>query len=245
MRSAPDAIILCGGAGLRLRSVTGAPKSMAPIAGRPFLELLLRQLKRYSVERVILAVGYRSKAIRSHFGEQVFGLQLAYSTELSPLGTGGALRQASDLIESELALVMNGDSYTDVDIYQFVDRHRESRADVSILAVPVDGRSDCGALIVREGDRINGFHEKEETPGSKYINAGMYLMSRGIARRIRLGEQVSLEHEVFPRWVAEGKYIRAHADGARCVDIGTPDRYWSAQNSLATAEDITEPLEDR
>ncbi len=236
MLSAPDAIILCGGAGLRLRSVTGAPKSMASVAGRPFLELLLLQLKRHSIARVILAVGYRSDAIQSHFGDQVFGLQLAYSSELSPLGTGGALRQAADLVESDLALVMNGDSYTDADICKFVNHHRTSQADVSVLVVPVDGRGDCGAVRVEGGDRVAAFHEKKNAPGSQYINAGMYLMSRNIAQEIASGMPVSLEQDVFPRWLAEGKYVRAHSDEAQCVDIGTPERYWSAQAILARAE---------
>lgn len=237
MLSGPEAIILCGGAGLRLRSVTGAPKSMATVAGRPFLELLLLQLKRHSVERVILAVGYRSEAIRSYFGERVFGLRLAYSTESSPLGTGGALRQATDLVQSDLALVMNGDSYTDADIGKFVHHHRTSHADVSVLVVPADGRSDCGAVMVENGDRITVFHEKKKTPGSKYINAGMYIMSRQITYDIPSGVQVSLEQEVFPKWLADGRHVLAHMDKAACVDIGTPERYLCAQAILAgTAE---------
>jgi len=245
MLSAPDAIVLCGGAGLRLRSVTGAPKSMAIVAGRPFLELLLLQLKRHSIERVVLAVGYGSEEIRSHFGDHIFGLQLAYSTEHSPLGTGGALRQAVDLVESDLALVMNGDSYTDADIREFVNRHRTSHADVSVLVVPVDGRGDCGAIKVEDGDRVAAFHEKENAPGSQYINAGMYLLPRQIAMEIPFGAQVSLEQDVFPRWIAEGRFVRAHSDEARCVDIGTPERYWLAQAILARAEDASDLQEQR
>src|ERR1017187_4110469 len=120
MTSVPDAIVLCGGAGLRLRSVTGtAPKSMSSIDGRPFLELLLRQLRRYGFQRVILAVGYEREVIYSHFGETAFGLKLTYPAESSPLGTGGALRNALGAVESETALIMNGDSYTDVDLSRF------------------------------------------------------------------------------------------------------------------------------
>src|SRR5271166_5438180 len=89
MPNTPDAILFCGGAGLRLRSVTGdVPKAMASIAGRPFLELLLRQLRRHGLQRVILAVGHRRDVIRSYFGERAFGLNLAYSAESKPLGTG-------------------------------------------------------------------------------------------------------------------------------------------------------------
>src|SRR5262245_4985053 len=113
MPSTPDAILLCGGAGLRLRSVIGnAPKGMADVAGRPFLELLLRQLRRHGFERAILAVGYQKHVIHSHFGGRAFGLHLAYSAESHPLGTGGALRNAAQLVRSESALIMNGDSYT-------------------------------------------------------------------------------------------------------------------------------------
>src|SRR5262252_1483251 len=102
MPSTPDAIVLCGGAGLRLRSIiSNAPKGMADIAGRPFLELLLRQLHRHGSRRVILAVGYGKNAIRSYFGDQAFGLHLVYSEEPSPLGTGGALRKAVDLVNAD------------------------------------------------------------------------------------------------------------------------------------------------
>ncbi len=245
MRSTPDAIILCGGAGSRLRSVTDGPKAMATIGRRPFLEILLWQLRRWGTERAVLAVGYQRGAIRAHFGEQVLGLQLAYSDELSPLGTGGALRQAAGLVESDSALVMNGDSYTDADIGKFVQDHFASQADVSILVVPVDGRSDCGSVVVETGDRIAAFHEKKMTTGSKYINAGVYLMSRQIAQDIPSAVQVSLEQDVFPRWLAEGRYIRAHFDEAECVDIGTPERYSHAQAILARAEQAGDSREYR
>src|SRR5262245_37315350 len=130
MPNMPDAIVLCGGAGLRLRSVTaGAPKAMAGIAGRPFLELLLRQLRRQSFQRVILAVGHQQNMIRSYFGQRALGLELKYSAESSPLGTGGALRNAADLVQSDTLLVVNGDSYTDADLNGLVLQHDETRAD--------------------------------------------------------------------------------------------------------------------
>ena len=117
MPDIPNAIILCGGAGLRLRSVIGeAPKGMAMVAGRPFLEILLLQLARYGFDRAILAVGYQRDVIQSYFGEIRFGLQLVYSPEPKALGTGGALRNAAGLLGTNNILVMNGDSYTDVDL---------------------------------------------------------------------------------------------------------------------------------
>jgi NDP-sugar pyrophosphorylase family protein len=237
MPSTPDAIILCGGAGLRLRSITGdAPKAMASIADRPFLELLLRQLRRNRFRRVILAVGYRKEMIRSRFGERALGLDLAYSDELFPLGTGGALRNAADMIESEVALVMNGDSYTDADLYRFGADHREAKADASVLVVPGNGRGDCGSVLVDQSGRIVKFEEKRPLRESAYVNAGIYMLSRSLLFDIPPAVQVSLEHVLFPRWLGEGYLIRASVCSGVCVDIGTPERYQGAQAALADVE---------
>jgi NDP-sugar pyrophosphorylase family protein len=233
----PDAVVLCGGAGLRLRSVTGnLPKVMASVAGRPFLELLLRQLQGHGFERVILAVGYRKEVIRAHFGEQTAGLNLAYSVESSPLGTGGALRNAAGLLESDSVLVLNGDSYTDVDLYGFVVDHGESNADLSLVVVPADGRDDGGAVQVDGKGRVEQFAEKKSQSGSRYANAGIYMLSRTLLYGIAPGHPISLEEELFPQWLERRSYIHAHVFWGRCVDIGTPERYREAQQSLANVE---------
>jgi NDP-sugar pyrophosphorylase family protein len=237
MPNMPDAIILCGGAGLRLRSVTGNnPKSMAAVSGRPFLEVLFKQLRRYGFQRVILAVGYQGEIIRSHFGERAFDLQLLYSDELSPLGTGGALRNAADLLESGSALVMNGDSYTDADLRWFACAHDEADADVSVLAVPVDGRGDCGSLVVENSGNVRQFEEKTASHLARHLNAGIYMMSHRMLYDIPAGVQISLERELFPRWIGEGRRVKAFVYSGKCVDIGTPERYETAQQLLACVE---------
>src|SRR5215472_9786930 len=158
----PDAIILCGGAGLRLRSVTGgAAKALAGVAGRPFLELLLKQLRRNGFERAILAVGYQRGAIRSHFGVEAFGLAQEYAIEDFPLGTGGAVRNAVDFATSEAVVVMNGDSYTDLDLRRLVAEHGESRAELTVVVAEADGRVDCGSVLVDRDGRLTGFEEKQ------------------------------------------------------------------------------------
>jgi NDP-sugar pyrophosphorylase family protein len=239
MRSVVDVILLCGGAGLRLRSVIGnAPKGMAEVGGRPFLELLLRQIKRHGFERVILAVGYQCDVIRKHFGERAFGLDVAYSVEASALGTGGALRNAARLATSKDALIMNGDSYTDADLHRFVTDHLASGAEVSVVVVPADGRGDCGTVNVHPNGRLAGFVEKESAANGRYANAGIYMASLQILNDIPDG-QVSLERELFPRWLEEGREIRAFVSPGTCVDIGTPERYGAAQDILATAEVAT------
>src|SRR6204780_2840311 len=149
MPNVPDAIDLCGGADLRLRSVPGdAPKSLATIGGRPFLEILMSQLRRHGFQRVILAVGYQRDIIRAHFGDEAHGQTFRYSIESSPLGTAGALRKAIDQVESKTVLIMNGDSYTDGDLTAFAADSQQAKAAMSVLVVPADGRVDCGLVSV-------------------------------------------------------------------------------------------------
>jgi D-glycero-alpha-D-manno-heptose 1-phosphate guanylyltransferase len=237
MPSMMDAVVLCGGSGTRLRNAIGdAPKGMADIAGRPFLELLLRQLHRYGFERAILAVGYRKDVIQSHFGDRACGLSLSYSPESYPLGTAGALRNAADLIRSENALIMNGDSYTDVDLGKFVVKHKEMKAAVSVLVVPADERRDGGSVVLDEIGNLTMFAEKEDLIHAAYINAGVYIMSREMLAAIPPGVEVSLETEVLPRWLRERKCIKGFVCQGRCIDIGTPERYQSARNALANLE---------
>jgi NDP-sugar pyrophosphorylase family protein len=237
MPSMPDALLLCGGAGLRLREVTGSgPKSMATVAGRPFLELLLKQLRRNGFDRAILAVGYQKDVIRSYFGERAQGLHLAYSAEASPLGTGGALRNAADLVESDTVLIMNGDSYTDADLVRFVIDHDNSKADASMVVVPADGRTDCGSVLLDQCGIVECFEEKQATIRTQYLNAGIYLVSRRLLYDIPPGLQVSLERELLPRWLKEGNCIQGFVHAGTCVDIGTPERYQGAQDILANTE---------
>jgi NDP-sugar pyrophosphorylase family protein len=237
----PEPIVLCGGAGVRLRSITAeAPKALARIAGRPFLELPLRQLSRHGFQRVILAVGYRQDMIRSHFGTHAFGLELMYSAESSPLGTGGALRNAIGLAPAEAFLVMNGDSYTDVDLTALVKRHDETRADVSRVVVPADERGDCGSVFLDATGNVERFAEKQGSGSAAYLNAGIYVLSSDLLELISPETQVSLEKELFPRWIQNGAHIKAFIHSGPCVDIGTPDRYQVAQQLLASVE--SEPV---
>jgi len=237
MPNMPDALILCGGAGLRLRSITGnAPKPMAEVAGRPFLDLLLRQLRRWGFERAILAVGYQKEVIRSHFGEQALGLRLTYSFESSPMGTGGALANAAGLVESESVLIMNGDSYTELDLPALFACYRESNVEACLVVVPADGRHDVGSVFVHAAGRVVGFEEKSIGTHAPYASAGIYVIERRLLYAIPSGRQVSLEREILPRWLQEGKRLKAFVCQGRCTDIGTPQRYREAQEILAQAE---------
>ena len=236
MRSMPDVIVLCGGQGLRLRSVTGPkPKALASVDGRPFLELLLTQIARSGFRHVILAVGYQQEAIRSALGHCFEGVELIYSAEHRPLGTGGAVRKAASLVGSDAVLIMNGDSYTDVDLVKVVEDYGANAPDLSIVVVPVDGREDCGTVVLDSQERVVRFEEKTSVTGARYINAGIYILSPRLLRQIPTEAQLSLEKEVIPEWLNAAVSVRAFVHGGTCVDIGTPERYDRAQYVLRDA----------
>jgi NDP-sugar pyrophosphorylase family protein len=236
MPEIPDVIILSGGFGLRLRGTIGElPKPMADIAGRPFLELLLRQLKRQGFSRVVLSVGYKQEVIRKHFGEEAFGLQLVYSIETSPLGTGGALREAARHITTQTTLVMNGDSYTDADLGRLVREHAGNDADVTVVVIP-ESRSDAGSVVLDREGKVTTFAEKRPIPESRYLSAGIYILSRNLIAGIPEGSKISLEERLFPQWLADGKRIAGFVCHEQCLDIGTPERYQTAQGALEKVE---------
>lgn len=214
------------------------PKPMAPIAGRPFLELLLRQLKRHGISRVILSVGYKEDVIRGHFGKQAFGLELVYSIETSPLGTGGALREAAAHIKTEYALVLNGDSYTDVDLNRLIREHEEKKADVTVVVIP-EARSDAGSVVLDGNGRVKAFAEKRMVPESRYLSAGIYALGKNLIAGVLQGSKISLEEQLFPQWLAEGKTVEGFVYKGRCLDIGTPERFLKAQHDLEKVESET------
>src|SRR3989304_3798957 len=111
------AVILAGGEGTRLREIIkDVPKPMAPVGGRPFLEYLILQLARWDFRKIILSIGYRGSIIKSYFGNgEQCGVNIKYSEEYEPLGFGGALRKAAQMIEDEQFIAMNGDSFFDID----------------------------------------------------------------------------------------------------------------------------------
>jgi NDP-sugar pyrophosphorylase family protein len=239
MPEIPDVVILSGGFGLRLRGTIGdVPKPMAQIAGRPFLELLLRQLKRHGFSRVILSVGYKQEVIREHFGEKAFGLELVYSIETSPLGTGGALREAAHHISTETLLVMNGDSYTDVDLSRLVREHAGNSAGVTVVVIP-ESRIDAGSVVLDSHGRIKAFAEKRHVPESRYLSAGIYMFGKKLIAGVPQGSKISLEEQLFPQWLADGKSIEGFVHEGECLDIGTPDRYMKAQHALEKVEMAT------
>jgi D-glycero-alpha-D-manno-heptose 1-phosphate guanylyltransferase len=171
-----QAIVLAGGLGTRLRGVIGdLPKTMARVAGRPFLEHVLNELVGQRFGRVVLAVGYRRDVIKQHFGGTYRALTLDYAEEAEPLGTGGALRQALQFMGTEPCFVLNSDTWAELDYAAMLEMHRRAAAQLTIAVRAVEDVQRFGAVEVHN-DRVCRFAEKGHR-GPGFINAGTYLLA--------------------------------------------------------------------
>jgi D-glycero-alpha-D-manno-heptose 1-phosphate guanylyltransferase len=219
------AAILAGGLGTRLRSrIADRPKVLALVHGRPYLSYLLQQLADTGVRHVVLLTGYLAEQVRSAFGDSYAGLQLTYSSEPSPLGTAGALRQALPHLLSPTILLLNGDSFCETSLAGFWDFHDRSSADISVVLTRLEDCSRFGRVQVAPDGRVVCFEEKTQAGGAGWINAGIYLIQRELIEEIPLGRPLSLERDLFPGWVGR-KHFCGFARGGRFLDIGTPESY--------------------
>jgi len=227
------AAILAGGLGTRLRGVVAdRPKPLAMVCGRPFLTFLLDQLAGTGVQQVVLCTGYRGEQIRSAFGARYRNLSLVYSPEPAPRGTGGALRQAMSMLNSQTILVMNGDSYCGLDFDTFLGHHEKAGARASIGLTHVSDMERYGRVVVDEACCVTRFEEKGAVTGAGWINAGLYLLDRDLIAAIEPNVAVSLEREVFPAQIGTGLW--AWKIGGRFLDIGTPASYEQANEFFAS-----------
>ena len=227
------AAILTGGLGTRLRPrLADRPKVLADVRGRPFLSYLLDQLAHHEARDVVVCTGHLGEQVRAAFGDSYGTLRLAYSRELSPLGTAGALRLALPLLHSESVLVMNGDSFCDVDLGAFFSWHDTQRANGSLVLVRKSDTTRSGRVGVDVKGRITRFEEKGRQAGPGWINAGIYLLTQRLLRTIPVGGAASLERELFPGWIHHGLY--GYQSNGRFLDIGTPEAYALAEQFFAT-----------
>jgi D-glycero-alpha-D-manno-heptose 1-phosphate guanylyltransferase len=225
-----QAILLAGGLGTRLRSVApDRPKPMAPIDGRPFLAFLLDSLIDAGFASAVLAVGYRHEVIEQYFGDCYRNLPLYYSVEQEPLGTGGALRLALARTTAPEIFVINGDTYLELDYSAMRAAHQKARAELTVAVRQVPDAGRYGALDLAAG-RIRGFFEKGRAgPGA--INAGVYLLSRGLFDRYEPPPAFSFETDFLAPRVLALKPLAFPAD-KRFIDIGIPEDYARARELL-------------
>jgi D-glycero-alpha-D-manno-heptose 1-phosphate guanylyltransferase len=224
------AVLLVGGMGTRLRTVVpSTPKPMAAVGAKPFLELLVRQLRSQGIDRLIMCSGYLADQIEDKFGHGgEWGVTIEYSRELRSMGTAGAIKLAQDYLSDDSSfLVMNGDSFVDVEFEQLMRTHLQHNALATMTIVPVQNAGRYGTVRTNSAERVTGFAEKTNADMPGLINAGVYVFDRSIFDHIPEGNS-SLERDVFPRIVDRGLYALEHT--GMFIDIGTPDDYARAQS---------------
>ena len=204
---------------------------MAPVAGKPFLELILRQLHGQGIRKVILGTGYRAEQIEQYFQTGAdLGLSIEYSREDEPLGTGGAVKLAEKFL-SDPVVVVNGDSYVEWNLSQALALQTQRNAEVVIVLQAVPDVSRYGSVTIDDEGRITEFVEKRARTGSGLINAGVYLLQKEILAELPAGRAISLEREVFPRLL--GRPIYGMVSRGIFIDIGIPEDLARAQTLLA------------
>lgn len=220
-----QAVILAGGLGTRLWPLTKTvPKPMVPVAGAPYLEHQLRLLAQQGFRDILLLTGYLGEQIEEHFGGgERMGLAIRYSREQSPVGTGGALREAREKL-AETFLLIYGDSYLPID-YAAVLRQLED-SEVEGLVVVYDNRHEDTSVksnIAVDEQYFVTRYEKDSPDALPFVEAGVLAFRRQVVDRIAREGPVSLEKEIFPKLISERKLI-APITTQRFYDIGTPER---------------------
>jgi len=204
------------------------PKPLATVGSKSFLELLVQQLQYQGICSLVMCTGYLGDQIEDKFGDgKSWKVTIEYSKELGPLGTAGAVKLAkSHLREVPYFLLMNGDSFLEVDFREMIQFHREHDGLASMAVVQVSNTARFGTVQVSGAGRVTSFSEKadSETPG--IVNAGVYVFDRAILDYIPEGTS-SLEKDVFPTVLDLGVY--ALEQPGMFIDIGTPEDYTRAQ----------------
>jgi len=225
------AVILAGGFGTRLRPLSCTrPKLLFPICNRPLLDWTLERLAKSGVKEAVLAVNYMAEAFIQRYGNSARGIRLFHSREEKPLGTGGPIKKAEELIgHEEPFLVLNGDILTDFDCLKLIKKHRKSDATATIALHRVEDPSRYGVVELTEKNRVVRFVEKPSPlkAPSNLANAGIYILDPEIFDYIPAGRPVSIEREVFPKLAVEKK-LYGYDSRSLWIDIGKPKDYLMA-----------------
>ncbi|MBI1334740.1 MAG: NTP transferase domain-containing protein [Armatimonadetes bacterium] len=233
MNNINDAIafVLVGGFGTRLRSVIGdeTPKPLALIDGEPFLKLLLHWLEKQGIRHVVLGTGYLAEKFEEEITSYApTGMTIQFSREEKPLGTGGAIRNAANLLGSDPFFVLNGDSIVNANLCGLMAFHHQKQAKVTLSLAPVPDASRFGTVVKDELGRIVAYKEKTGEPIPGEINAGIYVVSQEFLRGLPDQEVFSFEKDVLSHIDENPSY--AMTFNSEFIDIGTPESYCQASD---------------
>lgn len=228
-------ILLVGGFGTRLHPLTKQrPKPMLAVAGVPFIEHQICRARDAGVNEIVLATAFMAEIFRPHFGDgEHMGISIKYAIEAEPLGTGGAIRNASELLTGDGPVVIyNGDVLSDHDLAGQIAFHQERSADVTLYLTEVEDARAFGSVELSQSGEVLAFNEKMENPTSNIINAGCYIFDRSVFASIPLGETVSVERQTFPLLLGGGAKVFGYVENSYWLDIGTPKALVQASHDL-------------
>ncbi len=241
------ALILAGGFGTRLRPLSCTrPKLMFPIANKTLLDWIVENLAKEGVTKVVLAVNYMADALERDFGSSKYGVEIIYSREKKPLGTGGPIKKAENILREDNApfLVLNGDIISTISFSELYRTHQSFGGTGTIALHEVEDPTRFGVVELNE-HRITRFVEKpsrEEAP-SNLVNAGVYVLDQSIFDIIPPETKVSIEREIFPTMVARRSLYGYRFQGL-WIDTGKPSDYFLANRSMLNRIAGTMPLID-
>ena len=219
------AILLVGGFGTRLMPLTkNTPKPMLTVAGIPVTEHQIAMAKSAGITEIVLATSYLSEVFIPYFGDgSKWGIKIKYAVEKEPLGTGGAIRNAAQLLDTdESVVVLNGDVLSSHNLKEQIQQHEARDADVTLHLTQVEDARAFGCVPTDKDGRVTAFLEKMENPVTNQINAGCYVFNPRVISAIPLDAVVSVERETFPQLVASGAKVFGYVENAYWLDIGTP-----------------------
>lgn len=227
-----QAILLAGGLGTRLRSVVNdRPKPMALIEGKPFMEYVVHELSKQGIKEIIFAVGYKGSMVEEYFGDgRSFGVTVSYAYEEELLGTAGAIKNAGKFVTDPWFYVLNADTFYQINYSRLLKLKEEKKLDFGLVLRRVPDISRYGKAQLQDGMLV-GFNEKTSDPVPGTINGGIYLMSRRLLSEIPEGK-VSLENEMIPRWMKEGRRLGGFVNDGYFIDIGIPEDYFRFQEDV-------------
>lgn len=227
-----EAIILAGGFGTRLKGIlNNIPKPMAPINNKPFLEYLLDELVIAGFSRVILSVGHMSSVISNHFGNYYKTIEIVYSVEDEPLGTGGAVKLALNKARNDMIYVINGDTFFKVDFEKMVQIFRTNSGSIIMALKFMNDCSRYGTVEIDNENKVVEFREKNPDIKNGLINGGIYLIPKSIFNKFDISEKFSLEKDFFEKYFHDLN-IEGFTSTGYFLDIGIPEDYRRAQNEF-------------
>ncbi|MGN6591900.1 MAG: sugar phosphate nucleotidyltransferase [Terriglobales bacterium] len=229
----PQVAILCGGLGTRLRpALPGLPKPLAPVGGRPWLRILVAHLRDAGASHIVLCTGKGGDAIAEHFAAHPVAVDLVFSRESHPMGTGGALALATPFLHSDPVMVLKGDSLVPGHDWRALLQQFQAASPAGMMVVvPRDDRQDTGCVQLDSRLMVRAFAEKQPLTAAPYQNAGVYLLTRQLLAMIPQNRPSSLEKDWLPLWLSRS--LRAYVHLGTLLDIGTPQRWADAQRHAA------------